>query len=261
MLKSLLLFLPVICFASQEGNLSVPGATQPTPLVSFGQLIYEKGMVFGNLSVTYKALPNGYTSSISPLITYGVLDNFSVSLFTPVSPQAKSLSHHSSGIQDLIFQLEYAYYQPSFTDANLQGTIVVNTTFPTGSSSKNPPTGTGCFTYFLGTTFSYMSANWYAFVSPGAQLRKQSSLNSYLYQWGFSRYIGFLSPKNWIFDLMLEFDGTYTPSLGNLLTATPSIWLSSDRITLQLGSGLPLIRQKGMMNYALYFSIGGVIKF
>ena len=59
-----------------------------------------------------------------------------------------------------------------------------------------------------------MSYDWYAFVSPGANFSTSHHGtkvgNSYLYQWGFARYIKALSPPGCIFDLMIEFDGTYS---------------------------------------------------
>ena len=113
----------------------------------------------------------------------------------------------------MLLQLEYGFFDKRSLDYTMQASVVANVQFPTGSSKKNPPTGRGAFGYFLGTTFAYLSYNWYAFISPGVNLTtsrhgtKQG--NSYLYQWGFARYIEQLSPKGWIFDLMIEFDGNY----------------------------------------------------
>ena len=94
---------------------------------------------------------------------YGILDELSVALFVPFTPKSRSGSSYSSGIEDMILQFEYGFYSKIQKDYTLQASVVGNMQFPTGSSSKNPPTGTGAFSYLLGATFAYLSFNWYAF--------------------------------------------------------------------------------------------------
>ena len=182
------------------GNFSVPTATQIAPLVSFGQLLIGKEALLSQLSGSYTRGHDSYFNSIEPNVIYGIREDFSVFFVVPFNPKSRSGSSHSSGIKDLILQLEYGFYSKACREYTLEASVVGNVQFPTGSSSKDPRTGNGSFTYFLGTTFAYLSQNWYAFVSPGVDLTTTHHGtkfgNSYLYQWGFARYIKPLSPPD-----------------------------------------------------------------
>ncbi len=192
------------------GNFSIPLVTQVAPLVSFGQLLIGEQAFLPQVSGGYARSDDGYVSMVAPNGIYGIRDDLSLFFNVPFNPRSRSGSLESSGIEDIFLQLEYGYYSKNRKDYTLQGTMVANVQFPTGSSSKNPRTGDGSFSYFLGTTFAYMSYNWFAFVSPGANLttsRHRTKFgNSYLYQCGFARYMEPLSSERWLFDFMVEFD-------------------------------------------------------
>jgi hypothetical protein len=75
--------------------------------------------------------------------------------------------------------------------------------------------------------------------------------NQFLYQYGIGRNIN--SPSGWIFAWIIEGDGTYAwknkenhikqPNSGeSTFYITPSLWISSSRILLQLGVGYPVIQ-------------------
>ena len=262
------------------GNFSVPFMTQIGPLISFGQLLIGEKALLPQLTGAYTRGHHSYSNLIAPSVTYGILDDLSVSFFVPFTPRSRSGSSHSSGIEDIFLQFEYGFYNKSRTDYTLEATVVANVQFPTGSSSKTPPTGIGSFGYFLGTTYAYMSSNWYAFVSPGVNLTTTHHGtkfgNSYLYQWGFARYIKQLSPRGWIFDLMIEFDGTYaekskihgvtdSDSGGNIIFVTPSIWLSSKRWIFQWGIGFPLVQNlnghQNKIRYSIDYNLGIAVQF
>jgi hypothetical protein len=257
------------------GNFSVPEVTQIGPLISFGQLLIGKQALLPQLSGWNTQGHDSYSNVIAPNIVYGIRDDLSVWLFVPFNPRSRSGSSHSSGIEDIFLQMEYGYFNKTHLDYMLQATIVGNVQFPTGSSTKHPRTGNGAFAYFLGTTFVYLSQNWYAFVSPGVNLTTTHHStkfgNSYLYQWGFARYIKPLSPPGWIFDLMVEFDGVYfekdrirgainSNSGGNSIFITPSLWLSSKRWVLQWGVGFPLVQnlngKQDKIKYSIAYTLG-----
>ena len=280
--------MPVILWGNNQnqveplpiGNFSVPYISQIAPLVSFGQLLIgEKGFL-PQLTGAYIQENNGCEDIIAPNVIYGIRKDLSVFFYVPFTPRSRSGASHSSGFEDIFLQLEYGYFLKNRLDYTLEATIVGNVQFPTGSSSKRPQTGAGSFSYFLGTTFAYLSANWYAFVSPGINLTTTHHGtkfgNSYLYQWGFARYIKQLSPRGWIFDLMIEFDGTYTekdkidrvtdPNSGrNVIFITPSIWLSSKRWILQFGVGYPFVQSlnghQDKIKYAIDYNLGIAVQF
>lgn len=262
------------------GNFSVPPATQVSPLISFGQLLIGKQVLFPELSGSYTQGRKSSSNLLVPNVIYGILDDLSLALFVPYNLKNRSGPLHSSGVGDLLLQAEYGYYNLTYREAIFQTTVVGAIQFPTGSSIKNPPTGNGSCSYFLGTTFAYLTPNWYAFASPGALItttRHGTKFgNSYLYQWGFARYIGPLSPPGWVFDLMVEFDGQYVErdridgktdpdSGGNSLFVTPSIWLSSNRWIFQWGIGFPLIQnlngKQDKSTYSIAYNLGAALQF
>ncbi len=262
------------------GNFSVPLVTQISPLISFGQLLIGKNALLHQLTGIYAQGHDNYDDVIAPNVIYGIRDDLSVFFSLPFTPRSRSGSSHSSGIEDIFLQGEYGFYNKTRADYTLQATVLANVQFPTGSSSKNPPTGHGSFGYFLGTTYAYTSFNWYAFISPGVNLTTTHHGtkfgNSYLYQWGFARCIKQLSPRGWIFDLMIEFDGTYAEknkirgitdlnSGGNVIFVTPSIWLSSKRWIFQWGIGFPLVQNlnghQDKLKYSIDYNLGIAAQF
>jgi Putative MetA-pathway of phenol degradation len=282
-LLTTLLCLSGILFGIEEekpsvppiGNFSVPTAMQLAPLVSFGQLLIGQNVLLTELTGGYLHGQDSYTSLIAPNAIYGIRNDLALYVNIPFYPKNRSGSSHSSGLGDILLQGEYAYYNLTTREYVLQGTIVANVQFPTGSSTKDPPTGTGSYSYLLGTTFAYQSFNWYAFISPGVHLTTTHHGtkfgNSYLYQCGFARYIDALSPPGWIFDLMVEFDGTYMEkdkihgkkdrdSGGNTIFVTPSIWLSCKSFFFQWGIGFPILQQlngdQDKTGYAIASSLG-----
>lgn len=262
------------------GNFSVPLMTQIAPLVSFGQLLVGEKALLSQLTGTHTQGHNSYNDVIAPNVIYGIRDDFSALFFLPFTPKSRLGPSHSSGINDILVQCEYGFYGKRLSSYTMQATVVANVQFPTGSSGKNPPTGAGSFSYFLGTTYAYTSFNWYAFVSSGVNLTSSHHGtkfgNSYLYQWGFARYIDPLSPPGWVFDVMIEFDGTYAEkdkiqsltdpnSGGNSIFVTPSIWLSSKRWILQWGISFPLVQSlnghQDKIKYSIDYILGMAVQF
>lgn len=257
-----LLFFPVLFYGKtgdQEeeaktvplGNFALPVSQQSSPLVSFGENIINKGQVQLFLFAdAYIGKDNYYTEGV-PSLLYGLKDNFSIFLNVPFSPQNKYGRSHSSGMEDVFLQLEYAFYSQGTSIYQNQAIVVGNVTFPTGSASKKPPTGWGASTYFLGGTFNHMREHWFFFTSYGGVIATANHGkgfgNQVLYEAGFGR--NFPSPKGWIFAWMTEFDGIYSGhgkkipnSGGNTIYITPSLWASSEHFLFQLGVEVPFIQ-------------------
>lgn len=289
-LFSVLLSLSILCWGKEEeekkegptpvGNFSVPVVTQISPLISFGQLLVGENAFLAEVFGFYDQTDHGYSNVIEPNGIYGIRDDMSLFFIVPFSLKGKEGSSHSSGIEDILLQYEYGFYQRTKKEYTLLSTVVANVQFPTGSSIKKPPTGSGWFTYFLGTTFSYMSPNWYAFFSSGANFptahHGTKFGNAYLYQCGFARYIKQLSPPGCIFDLMIEFDGTYFQkdrfahvvdrnTGGNVIFVTPSIWLSSKSWLLQSGASFPILQnlngEQDKIIYSINYAFGLAFQF
>ncbi len=235
------------------GNLILPNSRQPGPLLAFGENILDKGQIQVFLLTNDLEGDHKHMTSTTPSIIYGITDDLSILLGVPLALSFKENQEHSSGVQDSILQVEYAYINKTTKRYVEQDTIVVNLSIPTGSSTAQPPTGFGSPNFFLGTTFSRVYADWLFFASPGALLTTANNNtqfgNQYLYQAGLGRNI-FDIDKKWIFAWILEADGLYSEknkingaidpnSGGNVVYLLPSLWISSKRFTFQLGVGGP----------------------
>ncbi|WP_158021732.1 hypothetical protein [Candidatus Protochlamydia naegleriophila] len=241
----------------KAGNLSFPVSQQPTPLISFGQNVLNKKQAqLVVLTNEFKGKDN-YFINIAPSLIYGLTDNLSVTLFGPLAVRYRQDEHRSSGPQDAIVQLEYAFYTKAYRTFYDQATIVANVSIPTGSVKKNPPTGFGANSFFIGGTYSRMKVDWFYFTSSGGILTTSSHRtkigDQFLYQLGFGRRI--MNSKEWLVAWMIEFNGIYSwkdriigeqnpDSGGNVILMTPSLFISSvESLVVQIGLGIPLVQK------------------
>lgn len=254
------------------GNFSLPESQQPGPLFGFGGNIIEEGEIqvyfFADALTGRKLL----TMDLIPGILFGVTDKLSLFFNAPFTPLFRNGDDRSSGLLDFFVQLEYAFYEKKNCDCTDQATILGNITLPTGSIHKNPPTGFGSTSFFLGTTFTRTWIDWVAFTAYGAMLttshRHERIGNQFLYQFGFARNLP--SPPGWIYAWMLEFDGQYNQKNeehghydpdtgGNTIYVTPSLWMSCHDFLLQFGVSLPihqhLFGHQRKYDYVLNFNI------
>lgn len=236
------------------GNLAFPTSQQPTPLVSFGQHNIEKKQAQALLLAFDLRGKDKYWIDLQPNLIYAFTDQLALFLVAPIAVRKREDGHHSSGPEDAVIQLEYAYYTKAYRTYYDQATFVAGLTIPTGSNKKRVPTGTGSNSFFVGGTFSRMGIDWFYFASPGgvinASSHRNKAGNQFLYQCGVGRRI--TSTKEWLFDWMIEFDGIYSwkdkndgmtdpDSGGNVIYDTPSLFLSTkENFLVQFGIGFPV---------------------
>lgn len=255
------------------GNFALPVSQQPGPLIGFGENIIDRNQVqlflFGDAFLGQKK----HFIDLIPSILYGITKDFSVFFNVPVAASYQADGHRSSGLEDIFLQFEYAVYTKQSDCSSDQVTVVVNASFPTGSSHKNPPTGFGSMGYFIGTTYNRTWEKWFCFTSYGAQLTTSHHGtrfgNQYLYQAGFGR--DFANAYGWLFAWMVEIDGTFAKrnkingtidpnSGGNAVYLNPSFWASSKKWIMQLGLGYAvqqnLFGAQTRDGYLLAFNIG-----
>lgn len=253
------------------GNFALPTSQQIAPLFSFGQNVIEKNQKqFFLFADGYMGAQRHFIDAI-PGILYQATDTLSIFLNVPYAPEYKDSDNKSYGIEDVFCQFEYAYYVHSTNEYADQATIVAYSAFPTGSAQKNPPTGYGAMSYFLGTTYSRAYIDWIFFTSYGVVWpAKKDGIqfgNNYLYQFGIAKNICSIKSEL-ILDWMLELDGTFyernkvnnminPDSGGNLVFLTPSIWFSREQLILQFGVGVPIAQKWfGQQNKFGYLLIG-----
>ncbi len=131
-----------------EGNLALPASQQPGSLIAIGQNIVDKNDLL--IFVDYDHLKGKCKKNdiIAPSLLYGINNNSSLFIRLPIATKLKDNNQRSSGIGDLTAQYEYAYFVKNRLSYALQGTVLANIGFPTGSLNKDPHTGFGSPSFF-----------------------------------------------------------------------------------------------------------------
>lgn len=254
------------------GNFALRESQQPSGLFGFGGNIIAEGEIQLYLFADDFVGKRKTTVDIIPSVLFGVTDYFSILFNFPFTPYLKDDCHRSSGWEDCSVQLEYAFYAKSTSTYTDQATIVGNVTFPTGSTHKNPPTGFGSPSIFIGATYYRTYVDWILFTSQGGILTTSDHGtkfgDQFLYQFGIGKNLP--SPPGWIYAWMLELDGEYNKknrfhgkidhnSGGNVIYVTPSVWVSSNELLVQFGVSLPinqhLFGKQNKFDYALDFNM------
>lgn len=238
------------------GNFAVQDTQQIGPLISYGQTNLDKNQT--QLYIFSMANKGVQINNIEiyPSIAYGITDKLTLLLTVPYAASFRQGAQKSSGVEDTQAQLEYAYYYKSSSTFQDQATVFAFVQTPTGSVSKKPPTGSGSPSYYFGSTFSRFYVDWYAFTSPGILVTTPhdnvKSGNQFYYQFGLGKNINYETNK-WIFDWLLEANGQYNQknringifdlnSGGNIVFLTPSLFVSTNNLTLQFGIGFPILQ-------------------
>jgi hypothetical protein len=281
LLGLLLLTAPLIADEKKEdkekleppkvGNFSLPTSQQPAALFGFGGNIINQGEVQLYFFADWFHGKKKQTADLIPSVLFGITDTWSIYFNFPFTPGLRDGHNRSSGLEDWFVQLEHAFYNHSTADYVDQATFVTNLTVPTGSVRKNPPTGFGAPSVFVGATFYRAQVDWIYFTSQGAVLTSSDHGtkigDQFLYQFGIGRNIP--SPEGGIYACMLEVDGQYNKknridgrldknSGGNTIYITPSLWISSEKMLVQFGPSFPLNQnlfgQQRKFQYALNFN-------
>jgi hypothetical protein len=256
------------------GNFALQTPQQPGPLLSFGQHIINENQSQFYSFADYFEGKRKHKVDIIPSILYGVTDDFSISFNVPIAANYKENKNHSSGWEDIFLQLEYAFYEDKTATFAEQATFVTSITFPTGSARKQPTTGFSSSSFFLGATFNRMYTDWFGFTSHGVLLTTSDEGtkfgNGFFYQFGLGRNILSVTSEL-IVSGMIEINGLYVKkdkirkitdpnSGGNTVYITPSLWVSSKKLIVQLGFGLPatqhLFGNQKRNNYLLAANFG-----
>lgn len=268
--------------APKIGNFALPGSQQQGPLVSLGQNIIGKNQLQAYLFTDFFKGTKIHAADAVPSILFGITDAISLFFNIPVVISYREDNNRSSGLSDLFMQFEYAFYMRDTSRYSDAISVVLNMTFPTGSTKKEPPTGFGSPSFLLGGTFSRLYIDWYAFISGGSILTTEHKGtkfgNQFLYQAGLGRNI-ISVPSKLIFSWLVEIDGAYAQkdrrkgvvinpmtgviepgsatdpdSGGTVVYVTPSLWFSTQKLIIQTGFGFPVVQKLTGNQKKNYFS-------
>ena len=223
------------------GNLAFPTSQEPSPLFSLGQNIVDKHDLL--ILETYEQVKGPQKKYLGLLnsILYGINDDISLLGTVPVAFDYTQDSKTSKGIGDISLQGEWAFYNRDEWYYSLQATFVGNIAFPTAPNNPPKPNiGFGAVSIFLGTTFSYLDPDWYAWTSYGViiptQHHKTKYGNQFFYEAGVGYRLGTVG--NWLFNLLVEFNGVFysrdkllgsidTSSGGNVIFLGPTFYAAT----------------------------------
>lgn len=242
------------------GNFALPSPQQPGPLMAFGQTLIGKNYL--QLSAdTFSLFPSaagGAFNSINAAMVYGISDRTSLYFNYPIEAEYLTRVHRMTGLKDVTLQLEHAFYTWGNSKYQEQATAVGYLSLPTQESDPGQvsPIGFGSSSFFIGATYNRTYVDWLVFVSPGIQLTDTSNQvrlgSQYLYQAGVGRNIFYVTNQSMLFGLV-EMTGQYTEkdkilgvanpdSGGNIISLTPSLWLSTQKLIIQVGVGFPVVQ-------------------
>ena len=281
---AMLLFLcPYVSAAflteGKEGNLAFPTSQEPSPLFSLGQNIVDKKDLLALATFEQNGGHMRDYISLIPSVLYGITDDLSILGYLPIVFEYKQDDHGKlkRGIGDLTLQAEWAFYNNDQPDRSYQATFVGNIGLPTGAWRPDKPNlGLANVSFLLGGTFSYLSANWYAFISGGALLtttRESTKYgNQFFYEAGAGYRLGTI--KNWLFNIILEFNGAFYQSDklcgstdhtsgGNVIYLGPSLYAATyDHFIFIAGAQFPITQSlMSVFKTDWRYSIYGAWKF
>lgn len=264
-----------LSFADQPpsvGNFALRSSQQPGCLIGFGQNIIDPNESELFLFTDDYIGVNKHFIDFSPQYIYGINEKLSFLLSTPYAVSYKTDSEKSNGFEDAYIQFEYAPYQNATSRYSEQWTVLSSLSFPTGSTIKDPATGAGAYSFFVGSTFSRTYVDWFYFGAAGAFFpgsnHGNKNGNSYLYQCAFGKNIANIN--GWILAWLTEFDGAFTErnrangsidvnSGGNVIYITPSFWASTNIFIFQLGAGIAALQnQNGDQTRNQYLIAGNI---
>lgn len=238
------------------GNFALPSPQRPGGLLSFGQRLPNENQTQVGVYFDYFSGKNKHLAELMPAFVYGITDNLSTSLTVPLTPSNRADGQTSSGLEDAFFQWEYGFYHDFTTEFDESSTIVTGVTIPSGSTKKNPSTGLGSPSLFLGATYSRMYTDWFGFLSDGILFPTRyegiKAGNTISYQAGLGRNI-FSIKSELTIAWLAEVNGLYIQktkinsktdhnSGGNTVYLTPSLQICLETFVLQAGVGFPIIQ-------------------
>lgn len=251
------------------GNFALPSSQQPGPLIGFGQnMLDQQDLQFFNYVDILKGCNKQFTG-IVPSILYGFTSDCSLFIQLPIAAKFKENGSVYQGIQEVVIQLEYSFYNTVTPTSTNQVSIVSNIGLTPYEPRKGIGRASAITNLFLGFTASHMGDSWYPFTSVGMifALKDDDTTkygNQVLYQCGLSRNISY-KEDTYILNWMFELDGYYKqqdkvcckidPNSGsNMILFGPSLWFSTQKISIQAGiSGVIYEKLTGVQNKNKYY--------
>ncbi len=268
-----ILFLLFISHIEAQERLSY--AEGPGPLFSIGQNIIPKHEFNVGTGLRYRDGVFNHRLRWSVGGIYGITDHLSATFVVPYILKERSENKRTSGIADMILDLEYAFFEKKEDRSLVQATIIGGIQFPTSDKEKKPLLDFGSWSGFIGFTNSFLFLPWYWFFSGGVLItRNRDNIefgNEYFYESGAGVKLIKLNHDDNI-ALLIEMNGRFLdkskitsqsiPAVGgHVLYVGPIIRLDWRAITTQAGiqfaAAQHIFNSKEEIDYRVAFSISG----
>ncbi len=250
-------------------------AEGPGPLFSLGQNVIPKQKFVLGTGLGYRDGVFNHQLRWSIGGIYGITDHLSATFIFPYILKERSENKRTSGLADMIIDLEYAYYEKEGERSLVQATIIGGLQFPTSDQDKKLLLDFGSWAGFIGITNSFLFLPWYWFFSAGVLIaRNRDNIefgNEYIYESGVGIKLIKLNHDDNV-ALLVEMNGRYLtkskingqsiPAVGgHVLYVGPVIRLDWRTITAQAGIQFAttqhIFDSKEEIDYRVAFSIAG----
>ncbi len=239
---------------------------QVGPLFCYGQNILDKGKIRLRERPFYiKNKAHSFTY-LSNQAFYALSDDWVIWMDLPIKLHNKNFADTDRLIATRV-ETEYAYHHKVTSGKRVLATALGNCIIPTTStdddSNLDPYNGTGSISFYLATTASVLTHDWYAYGSAGVQLNIPYHRNRFGELFRFEWIIGHSLPtSSWNSYLMLEFSSARlqknricgikdTNSGGNIIYVGPAFIARSDHFYVWAGmQGAMLSRLNGNQQQA-----------
>ena|SRR3990167_373925 len=235
----------------------------PVTTFGFGQNIVDKKNLLFYPYIYFFTGKNTHLVELAPAFLYGITNWLSLYVIIPFFTPYKINGVTSSGLSNIIIQMEYAFIQQISDTAINEATIVINVSPPSAHLKTSfdlcctPTTLANSASFFLGATASHTSLDWYIYGSAGVTISVTKECthygNSWLYEAGIGHYLASVH-KQYTLAGILEFNGVYNQknsafgqhiqnSGGNTFYIGPSLCLCANRWQVQGGFQLPAVQK------------------
>jgi hypothetical protein len=186
---------------------------QVGPLFCYGQNILDKGQIRLRDRLFYiKNRDNSFTY-ISNQAFYALSDDWTSWIDFPVKLKNNGFGNTKRLIATRL-ETEYAYHHRVTPEKRVLVTVFGNCIIPTeytdDDNNLNPYNGTGSVSFYLATTASLLTYDWYAYGSAGIQLNVPYHKNRFGQLFRYEWIVGHSLPtSSWNTYIMLEFSGVH----------------------------------------------------
>lgn len=227
------------------------------PMFSLGNRMMPKGRFAATERFVYQKNEHSSASLLVPTFRYGITDKLTVRGHLPIFVDRTVGTKSSDGTSNLVGVFEYSLLKYRDKEANkeYQANFIAGMDFKTAKTDVKPSLGYGGTSFFVGTTGSSLSKEWYTFYSVAGTFsttyKKQHPGSQFLYEIG----AGYIIKHSILHNIcvLLEMDGILSDkdklnhaanpdSGGNIIYLGPSVEYRYWTFLVAAGIQFPIVQ-------------------